>query len=235
MQVYDKGVLIFRDTIVYSTSIGDRLRRLLLENVMNERRGEIIDTSVMGGVLSMLIELGLDGDRVYENIFETSFLSSTRTFYREESMLFISQNTCPDYVRKVEGRLAQEAKRIVSYLAKTTEPKLKKILESELIAAHAQTLVDMEQSGCVSMFRDARQQDLTALFSLLARVPRCLDYIREAMSQYVRATGTEIITDHDKTKETPAAFLQKILELKTQFSDIVSHCFQVWYVVKAVM
>lgn len=221
------GVVIFRTIIIYNPDIRTRLRRMLLDNVLNERNGEIVDVGMLKGFLSMLIEMGLDGEKVYENEFEAPFLSATRTFYREESLLFISQNTCPDYVRKVEGRLSEEAKRVVNYLSKTTEAKLKKIVESELIMAHAHTLVDMEYSGCESMFRDKRMQDLAGLFKLFSRVPTCLESIRQSMCKYVKAAGLDIITSHDKIKDAPVAFAQKLLDLNTTFNTIVATCFEV--------
>ena len=221
------GVIIFRDIIVYHPSIRQRLQRMLLENILNERNGEVVDVHLLKGVLSMLIELGLDGEKVYEKEFESAFLSTTRTFYREESLLFISQNTCPDYVKKVEGRLSQENKRMMSYLAKTTESKLKKIIEAELITAHAQTLVDMEYSGCESMFKETRKEDLTSLFRLLSRVPRCVDLLRDALSAFVRDAGLDILQNHDKSKDPPVVFAQKILDLKAKFDGLVSVCFDV--------
>jgi cullin 3 len=226
-QVFDMGVLVFRQLVIYNPDIRTRLRRMLLENILNERNGEMVDVGVLRGLLSMFIEMGLDGEKVYENEFETPFLSTTRTFYREESLLFISQNTCPDYVCKVEGRLSEEAKRVVTYLAKTTEAKLKKIVESELIVAHAQNLVDMEHSGCECMFRDGRMQDLAALYSLFARVPACVDRIRDCMCKYVKSVGYDIVSSHDKIKDPPVAFAQKLLDLKTTFNDIVNKCFEV--------
>ncbi|CAE7823171.1 culC, partial [Symbiodinium microadriaticum] len=97
---------------------------------------------------------------------------------------------------------------------------------SELISAHAQTLVDMEHSGCESMFRDNRLQDLAALFRLFSRVPQCLDFLRDAMTKYVKSTGSELIADHDKSREPPVVFAQKLLDLKAKFNDISSTCFQ---------
>jgi len=224
--VYDNGVNIFRETIIYNSEIKTRLQRLLLENISNERNGEIIDIPTMKGVLSMFMELGLDGEKVYEKEFEGMFLSSTRTFYREESLLFLSRNTCPDYIRKVDSRLGQESQRVVNYLSKTTEPKLKQILESELISAHAQSLVDMEGSGCFCMLRENKLGDLKAMYTLFSRVPVCLRYIQECVGEFVRRAGEGIIADQEKTKDQPVVFVQKVLDLKSKFDTIVHQCFQ---------
>jgi hypothetical protein len=226
--VYEMGLITFRETIIYNPYVRRKLQTILLDNVTCERNGEIIDIGAMKGVLSMFMELGLDGERVYEQEFESVFLSTTRTFYREESLLYISQNTCPDYMRKVQARLAQEAKRVLHYLSKTTEHKLKHILEAELIASHAQSLVDMNHSGCECMLRDNKLDDLSSLFALFSRVPACLPSIRDCMGEFIRHSGAQIISDQERTKEQPVVFVQCILDLKSKFDTIVQKCFEVW-------
>jgi cullin 3 len=51
------------------------------------------------------------GDKVYETEFETPFLEATKCYYRNESQNFLSQNTCPEFVRKAESRIAEETQR----------------------------------------------------------------------------------------------------------------------------
>jgi hypothetical protein len=53
--------------------------------------------------LAMLADLGVDSLVVYEDDFENAFLERTREFYRQESLEYLAQNTCPDYLTKAEG------------------------------------------------------------------------------------------------------------------------------------
>ena len=112
--------------------------------------------------------------QIYEEDFETAFLDTTRNFYHGESMDFIANNTCPDFLTKVcrpklqqarcslspailvqaEARLSEESSRVKHYLHPLTEIKLKNIVETELIYNHAKALVEMENSGCVAMLHD---------------------------------------------------------------------------------
>ena len=64
--VFTKGVSIFRNRVIYDATIREKVHRSLLDNILAERNGEIIDTETIKGVLNMLIELGVDGERVYE-------------------------------------------------------------------------------------------------------------------------------------------------------------------------
>eukprot|EP00621_Florenciella_sp_RCC1693_P013664 CAMPEP_0182534416 /NCGR_PEP_ID=MMETSP1323-20130603/15711_1 /TAXON_ID=236787 /ORGANISM="Florenciella parvula, Strain RCC1693" /LENGTH=65 /DNA_ID=CAMNT_0024744433 /DNA_START=1 /DNA_END=194 /DNA_ORIENTATION=+ len=41
--VYDLGLIIFRDTVARHEQVKDRLRHILLENIANERSGQLIE------------------------------------------------------------------------------------------------------------------------------------------------------------------------------------------------
>ena len=81
--------------------VGDSLRQLLLATVAAERNGEMIDTSLMRGVLSMLVDSGVDSPAVYVEEFENDFLQHTEDFYTKEAFECLSHSTCPEYLVKV--------------------------------------------------------------------------------------------------------------------------------------
>lgn len=82
--VYDLGLQIFREAIWEKEEVRGRLQFILLDNVLKERNGQLIDRSLMKNVLAMLLEIGQDGSQVYERDFEMQFLQSTKDFYRSE-------------------------------------------------------------------------------------------------------------------------------------------------------
>lgn len=65
-KVYDMGLQIFRDTIARHPQVKDRLRNLLLDNILCERQGQLIDRSLLKSTLGMLVDLGIEGTAVYE-------------------------------------------------------------------------------------------------------------------------------------------------------------------------
>ncbi|CAM9946936.1 unnamed protein product [Ectocarpus fasciculatus] len=137
MPVYETGLVVFRDTVARHDKVKGWLQSLLLQNIADERPSRLIDRDLMETPLSMLSGLGVDEVAVYEEGLENNFLSTTRAFYRAESQEFIARNTCPAYMKKAEDRLGEEAARSINYLASGTEPKLKHIVETELIYNHA--------------------------------------------------------------------------------------------------
>lgn len=226
MPVYNLSLRVFREVLLQeSENLIERLRSLLLANVLNERQGLIIDKSQMKGILSMLVDLGVDSLEVYEEDFERAFLEATRTFYRQESQQYLLENQCPEYLFKAEMRLQEEANRSRNYLAPSTEPKLMNCVEYELITMHSRTLVDMQSSGCVAMMRENKIDDLKRMYSLFSRVPSTLDYLRECMSNYVKQCGLAIVSNQENTKD-PVAFVQQMLELKDKFDKIINEAFR---------
>jgi cullin 3 len=227
LPVYETGLLIFRNVILNHSILQKKLQTLLLTKIENERNGELIDQTIMKGVLNMLVELGVQGDKVYEREFETSFLTETKLYYQNESRTCLHQLSCVEYIQKVETRLLQEQKRSVNYLAKSTESKLTSVIELELISNHAETLVKMERSGCAVMLQENNIPNLKQLCHLFSRVPLKLQLIRDCISDFIKKTGSEILADQEKTKEKPVVFVENILALKDKFDQIILICLQV--------
>lgn len=224
IKVYDLGLQNFRNSIARHPLVKDRLQMLLLANIKAEREGQLVDRSLLRGTLSMLVDLGIQGTRVYEEDFERAFLETTRAFYRAESQDVISKNTCPVYMMKAEDRLLEEQGRVMNYLDRSTEGKLRVIVEEELVKAHATTLVEMEGSGCKAMFRDNKVEDLKRMYELFVRVPATLEELRGAMSEYVKAAGRALVADQERERD-PVVFVKSLLEMRDKFDRIVHESF----------
>jgi len=223
--IYDMGLLLFRDHIVRSNQVNQRLKTILLANVYRERTGEVIDHQLMKKCLSMLVEVGVYGPEVYQSEFEKDFLSETRNFYQTEAQDFIAQNTVPDYLRKVESRLAQEDRRADAYLDRSTRPKLRVVVQEELIRKFAKRLVSDEKTGAVPMMTQGAIEDLSRMYTIFACETGMLDHVREAMSSLVKETGTNIVQDKENVKN-PTMFVQQVLDARAKFHAIVTQAFK---------
>lgn len=188
-KVYDLGLKTFRREVLHHKQVQNRLVKQILANIHSERCGELIDHALIKNIIDMLVHLGIDSREVYIDIFERPFLRDSAQFYSQESRDFILENTCPAYVAKAHARLKEEADRVTRCLHASTKRRLLEIVERELILQHAQTLVEMENSGCVAMFRDDKIQDLRDLYNLFLRVPKTLEIIMNALSSCIITTG----------------------------------------------
>lgn len=223
--VYDMGLLVFRDTVVRHPAVKDRLLRLLLNSIDTERRGELIDKQLVRTILYMMVELSVNPKEpldVYESDFENAFLEETQQFYRHESLDIISRSTCPDYLRKAETRIREERMRAQQYLYESTEHKLMRIVERELVEVHAKTIVDMPGSGCVPMFRDDKLADLSRLYKLFSRVPKTLDEVRLSLGTYIKETGLELVSDTNERFAQPMDFVRGLLSMRDKYDHVVN-------------
>ena len=223
--VYDMGLKIFRESIARHAQVKDRLRNILLANIASERNGEVIDRSLLHKTLKMLVTLGVKSRHMYEQDFERPFLEATAQFYQHESQEYLAQNTCPDYLRKAEERLGEEALRVTHYLDASTEPKLKDIVETELIKRHAQKLVNMENSGLVAMLRDDKVEDLSRMATLFNRVPSTLEDVRAVMKTYITQCGMDLVREQEERRD-PVQFVAKLLEMRDKYELIVTQAFR---------
>ena len=147
--VYNLGLILFRDKVVRFGCIGNHLRSVLLEKIAQERRGEVIDRLAVKNACQMLMMLGIDTRLVYEEDFESHFLKQSAHFYQIESQRFLAENSASVYIRKVEQRINEEGERATHYLDESTESRIVNVVEAELIAPREPGLqrVDLAEHG----------------------------------------------------------------------------------------
>jgi hypothetical protein len=57
---------------------------------------------------------------LYKEKFQTPFLDATKAHYKKESQAFLAENSISDYLKRVEVRLEEEARRVDLYLHSST-------------------------------------------------------------------------------------------------------------------
>lgn len=219
--VHELGLNLWRDNIVHSSKIQPRLLNTLLELVLRERTGEVINRGLMRNIIKMLMDLGTS---VYQEDFEKPFLEVSADFYRVESQQFIECCDCGDYLKKAERRLNEEIERVSHYLDAKSEAKITNVVEKEMIANHMLRLVHMENSGLVNMLLDDEYEDLGRMYNLFRRVPNGLSTIREVMTSHIRETGKQLVIDPERLRD-PVEFVQRLLDEKDKYDKIISLAF----------
>lgn len=223
--VYNLGLIIFRDQVVRYGCIRDHLRETLLDMVMRERRGEVVDKLAIKNACQMLIVLGIESRTVYEEDFERPFLSQSAEFYRMESQKFLAENSASIYIKKVEQRINEEAERAKLYLDESTEELIVKVVEEELISKHMKTIVEMENSGVVHMLKHQKTEDLACMYKLFSRVADGLKTMAECVSTYLKEQGKALVTEEEGGKGDALTFVQNLLDLKDRFDHFLVNSF----------
>lgn len=218
--VYKLGMLMFCQYVVRYSVIKENLQKTLLDMVKKERQGELIVRQHIRDACQMLVQLGVGSLEVYEDDFEVSLLRQTRDFYRSESEAFLAKNPSAIlYINKVESRIEEEIARVYHYLNPTTEPKLVKVLEQELICRHIQTILRMENSGLTYLLANERYDDITNMYKVLSRVPEGPRQMSQCISAFVRERGQNIV--RETGGNNPLQYIQDLFQLRCRCDDIL--------------
>jgi cullin 3 len=195
--VYDMGLLLFRDTVARDSQIKRRLLEQLLLLIARERSGEVVDRSSLKSAATMLVELGCGSRDVYVNDFERVFLETTARTLRDESAARLATDGAPAYLAYADHRLTEELARVQQCLDQSTEARLRATAEQELLATHLKSLISMD-TGLVSMLKLQKFTDLRVMYNLFGRLVDGHAEMRAVLLEHVKAIGTTIVNDEQK-------------------------------------
>ena len=144
--IYDTGIAIFRKALIQNDNvrIGQHLVSTILTHITLERQSYPIDRTAIKANLEMLQQLFTDNkDTVYAQDFEPLFMGDSSKFYERESNEKLAECDAATYLRHVERRLQEEYERSQHYLSASSEPKIRRIVEKELIESHMRTIAEV--------------------------------------------------------------------------------------------
>lgn len=72
--------------VVRDPVVREKLKDTLLDLIMRERRGEVVNRIAIKNVCNMLMVLGINSRCVYEEDFERPFLKQSSIFYQVRSI-----------------------------------------------------------------------------------------------------------------------------------------------------
>ncbi|MEW5303513.1 MAG: hypothetical protein WDW36_006197 [Sanguina aurantia] len=219
--VFPLGLELWRENIVRNKPIADRLLLILRDLVQRERGGELVEHGLIKSVTQMLVDLG---QSVYVEDFEKHFLSAAADFYKIEAATLMQSCDSPEYLKKAERRISEEAERVRRYLDASTEAKVTKVVETELILNQMQALIHKENSGLIALLRDDKSEDLSRMYNLFKRVEGGLTLIRTIMSEHVKTAGKALVQDPERTKD-PVEFVQSLLDMRDKYDKIITVAF----------
>ena len=235
-QLKDVGMLCFRD-LVYS-ELKKNVKDAVLTLVDKERDGEQIDRALVKNILGIFVEMGMGGMEAYEQDFEAHLLTNTAAFYSRKASVWIDEDSCPDYLVKAEECLRREKERVGHYLHASSETKLLKEVEKEVLAAYETQLLEKEHSGCAVLLRDDKTEDLARMFRLFKRIPAGLPPVADIFKKHVEKEGVTLVKQAEDAegakKEAPKdkaaqgteqVFVRSIIQLHDKYLQYVVDCF----------
>ncbi len=197
-------MMLFRIHVLHSPIAEDSeldvlsvLENVILDMILMERNGEIIDRPLIRSCCYMLEGLYTtlaedENSKLYLSSFEPKYLAYSKSFYRSEGQKFLENADASTFCTQARKRLKEEEERCQQTISNLTEPKIKAAVDGEFIQAHIRDVINMEGTGVKYMIDNDRIDDLANVHSLIARVdPRRLA-LKEAVQKRVVELGTEI-------------------------------------------
>jgi cullin 3 len=196
-------MVLFRDDILnsYTSEVDGRvvlalLNGVILDQIQMERDGDVIDKHLIKSCVYMLEslyddEMESEDQRLYNVSFEADFLATSSDFYRRESEYLLRDSDAGAYCKHASRRIYEEDERCKSTLAESTMPKIRKVVEDELIKNRIHELVEME-SGVRFMIDNDRLDELNLIYDLNARVDDKKTELTRAIQKRIVDMGTDI-------------------------------------------
>ncbi|CAI0467391.1 unnamed protein product [Linum tenue] len=177
------GFICFRTLVFYD--FYRNLRVSVLSLIDQEREGEEIDRALLKNAVDIFVEIGMGRMDYYVHDLEAYMLRATVAYYSDKASHWIQEDSCPDYMLKVEQRLTSEKDRVSHYLHPSSEPKLLEKVQNELLSVHGIQLLTKEHSGFHVLLRDDQVEDLSRMFRLFSRLQHRLQLVSDMLWEHV--------------------------------------------------
>ena len=195
---------LFRDQILRSSvsaqeniTIARVLNFVILDQIQMEREGDIIDKNLIRSCVYMLEGLYENEEedentKLYLTAFEPDFLRVSRDFYQAEAGILLRDSDAGTYCRHTRKRVNEEQDRCRSTLSPLTAPKIKAVIEDELVRKHIREVIELEGSGVKYMLDNDRLGELEMVYELSSRVDPKKEELKKALQKRVVELGAEI-------------------------------------------
>ncbi|KAF3629127.1 Cullin-1 [Capsicum annuum] len=199
-----------------------------------EREGEKIDRGLLKTVINLYIEMGKGKMDYYVNDFEEAMLRDSACHYSRKASTWIVEDTCPEYMLKVEECLKKEKERVSHYLHADSETKLLEKVQNQVLVTYTNQLLEKEDSGCRALLKDEKVEDLTRMYSLFHKIPKGIELVAEIFKQHIAAEGMVAVQQAadaapNKTESSGGSpeqdFVQKAFEIHDKYMVYVKGCF----------
>lgn len=224
------GLQRFKEEIFQN--VKDNATAAIIALVDEEREGGIIDKTLVKSIVELYESMGMGNLDSYTADFETPFLEATRAYYARKREDWITKDSTPDYLIKVEKALNEEKIRVVEYLNPASEPKLRRVVEDEILQKVQMNLLEKEGSGCRVLLANDKSEDLQRMFHLFSRLESGLQPMANIVENFITEMGNACIDKRqtrldsgEKDKNDDPEFVKSLIDLHEKYLAVIREIF----------
>jgi len=219
----------------FQTHVYDEMKQdtttAILGLINEEREGKIIDKSLIKSIVELYESMGMGTLDAYNADLEEALLSATREYYAKKRDFWINDST-PEYLIKAEEALNEERNRVADYLNSSSESKILKVVEEEILEKVEMVLLEKETSGCRALLQNDKSEDLQRMFRLFSRLENGLNPMASIVQSFISAMGDDIINRRqarldggEKDKNDDPRFVKALIALHEKYLGVVKKDF----------
>ncbi|KAB8234949.1 Cullin-3 [Aspergillus alliaceus] len=202
--IYVASMALFRDYVLRSaarsdteSTVADVLKSTVLFMIQLERSGQMINRQLIRHCIYMLEGLyetitEEESSKLYLTMFEPDFLETSKIFYNAEGKRLLEMGDAAAFCKAASDRIAEERERCLSTLSPLSEPKIKEVLDRELISSNITEVINLEGTGIKNMLDNDRMDVLRNVYLLSARVDNKKGPLTAAVQKRIVELGDEI-------------------------------------------
>lgn len=224
------GLRAFKEHI-YDEIKGDATNAIL-GLINQEREGTLIDKTLIKSNVELFEKIGMGTLECYTLDLEVPLLTSTREYYSKKREEWITNESTPDYLIRAEKVLEEEKTRVHDYLNPSSESKLLKVVEEEILEKAEKTLLEKEGSGCRVLLENDKSEDLQRMYKLFLRLEHGLSPIAAIVEKFISDKGHEIVNQRqarldsgEKDTNDDPALIKALLVLHEKYLGVIKHDF----------
>nr|XP_022308592.1 cullin-2-like [Crassostrea virginica] len=202
----------------------ETLLKLILNEVARDRVGELVNQTVVHGVINSFVNVQEYKRKhplmLYEELLETPYKLETGAHYRQEAAKLKDEHSCSDYMEKVITRLDNEDFRSRKFLHPSSYNKITHECQQRMVADHLQFL----HGECKDMVKQERRRDLSNMYKLLKPIHGGLGVLIQEVEGHIKQTGLEAVKSL-KGDNVPGQFVESMLEVHQKYTELIQGVF----------
>ncbi|KAL8685817.1 MAG: hypothetical protein Q9218_007526 [Villophora microphyllina] len=178
-------------------TIAALLYRVILDQIQMDRDGDIINTALLRSCAYMLeglyeTEDEQEQNKIYITSFEPEFLAASREYYQLEGRNLVAKGDASNFCKHARKAATDEQDRCRSTLSTLTAPKIKAVVEDELVKNNLPEMILQESTGVRFMLDNDRLSDLEMVYELSSWVDTKKEELKNAVQKRIVEQGEEI-------------------------------------------